>query len=94
MTSKQGKGKPPPAPRSVKVEDDTLTMHLDNGKTVTCSLRPFRTLMLAPERARRRVRIIGPGIGISWPDLGYDLGVEGLLRTCRPVRRRRAGRAG
>lgn len=53
-----------------------------NGETIVCSLDPYPGIRLAPERARRNVRIIRPGIGLRWPDLGYELGIEGLLRQC------------
>jgi hypothetical protein len=31
-------------------------------------------------RERRRWELLGPGIGIHWPDLDEDISVEGLLQ--------------
>jgi len=84
---KSGRRRPPPFARSAKVVGTMLEIALDSGATVECSLDPYPGIMLAPERARRRVRIIKPGIGLRWPDLGYELGIEGLLSQCRRVRR-------
>ena len=95
MSSKQKRGscKPPPFARSASVNGTTLTISLNDGTTATCSLKPYPGLRLAPERALKKVRVIRPGLGIQWPDLGHELGVEGLLKTCRitkkPARRRR-----
>lgn len=82
MPSRRKSDKPPPFARSAKVKGTTLEIALDNGTTVTCSLDHYPGIKLAPERARRRVRVIRPGIGLRWPDLGYELGIAGLLRRC------------
>jgi hypothetical protein len=86
---KLGRRKPPPFARSAKVIGTTLEISLDNGTTAVCPLDPYPGIKLAPERARRRVRVIRPGIGLRWPDLGYELGIEGLLRNCTITSRRR-----
>lgn len=88
MPSKRRPGKPPPFARRARVRNTTLEIDLDNGTTVACPLDAYRGIALAPERARRHVRVIRPGIGLRWPDLGYELGIEGLLRQCKPARRK------
>ena len=87
---KSGRCRPPPFAVKAKVRGTELEILLDNGATARCSLTPYRGLALAPERARKRVRVIPPGIGLRWPDLGYELGIEGLLRICVVTKRRRA----
>lgn len=79
---KPGSCEPPPFARRAKVEGNILEILLDDNTTATCTLDAYPGITLAPEHARRRVRVIPPGIGLRWPDLGYELGIEGLLRQC------------
>lgn len=86
MPRKPGSGrcKPPPFARRARVRGTTLEIDLDNGETVVCSLDGYPGIRLAPEKARKNVRVVRPGIELRWPTLGYELGIEGLLKDCRP----------
>jgi len=73
---------PPPFAKSAKVEGTKLTIKLNDGTTAVCSLKPYPGLRISPIRARKKVRVIGPGIAVGWPDLGYEMLVEHLLKKC------------
>jgi hypothetical protein len=70
-------------PRAVEVSvtADTLRVRLADGRELTVPVAWFPRLERAPTHARNNYRLIGGGIGISWPDLDEDLSVEGLLAT-------------
>ncbi|MEX0777633.1 MAG: DUF2442 domain-containing protein [Phycisphaeraceae bacterium] len=61
------------------VTDDTLSVWLDDGRTITTPLAWYPRLMHATEAERQRFRIIGDGQGLHWPDLDEDLSVAGML---------------
>lgn len=63
----------------VSVSDDTLTVDLEDGRTIAVPIGWFPRLAYgtAPERAN--VQLAGAGLGLHWPDLDEDIGVEGLL---------------
>ncbi len=69
----------PPRAVHVSVTDDTLSVDLDDGRTIAVPIGWFPRLAYgtAPERAN--VEIAGAGFGLHWPDLDEDIGVEGLL---------------
>ena len=68
-------------PRAVSLDitDDTLTVELNDGRTLLVPLGWFPTLQCATEAQRKNWRLIGSGLGIHWPDLDEDLSVKGLL---------------
>ena len=82
-----GKRRPPPFAVRARMRADVLELDLDNGTTVQCPLDNYPGILLAPERAKKNVHVGRPGIEIRWPTLGYELGVEGLLSRCTPVKR-------
>ena len=63
----------------VKVSDDTLTIDLDDGRTVSVPLSWFPRLLHGLSHERNNWRLIGRGEGIHWPDLDEDISVTGLL---------------
>jgi hypothetical protein len=79
-------------PRATRVEftQDSLVVHLEDGRTVTAPLEWFPRLRDASEAARANWRLIGRGVGMHWEDLDEDLSVRGLLQGATavdPVRR-------
>lgn len=70
-------------PRAVEVTitDDTLRVRLADGRELAVPVAWFPRLQGASLEERRKYRLIGGGIGISWPELDEDLSVEGLLAT-------------
>ena len=63
----------------VSVSDDTLTVDLSDGRTISVPLEWFPRLVHASTAERSNFRINGAGDGIHWPDLDEDVSVAGLL---------------
>lgn len=68
-----------PDARHVEVTDDTLTVELGDGRTISVPLAWYPRLVHADETERNNWRLIGRGQGIHWNDLDEDISVEGLL---------------
>ena len=63
----------------VVVSEDSLTVELSDGRTISVPLDWYPRLKYATESERRNWRLIGRGHGIHWEDLDEDISVEGLL---------------
>ncbi len=63
----------------VNVTDDTLTVDLADGRTLSVPLTWYPRLLHGTSEERRNWRLIGNGVGIHWPDLDEDISIEGLL---------------
>ena len=63
----------------VTVTDDTLSVDLADGRTISVPLMWFPRLAYGTEEERANFQIAGAGYGIHWPELDEDIGVEGLL---------------
>ena len=68
-------------PRAVRVSvtDDTLSVDLEDGRTVSVPIGWYPRLAHGSSAERANVQISGAGFGIHWPDLDEDVGVEGIL---------------
>lgn len=68
-------------PRAIEVTitDDTLTVDLEDGRTISIPIGWYPRLAHATQAERDNFRLSGAGRGIHWPDLDEDIGVEGLL---------------
>ena len=64
---------------NVQVSDDTLTVNLEDGRTVSVPIGWYLRLAYGTPEERRNFQISGAGYGIYWPDLDEDIGVEGML---------------
>ena len=64
---------------NVVVSNDTLTVNLRDGRTISVPLAWYPRLMHASTRERKNWRLIGKGQGIHWPDVEEDVSVSGLL---------------
>ena len=69
----------------VVVTEDTLTVELSDGRTISVPLAWYPRLKHGTKEERGKWRFIGGGQGIHWPDLDEDISVEGLLAG-RPSR--------
>ena len=65
--------------QNVTVTDDSLTVDLTDGRTITAPLAWYPRLVHGTPQERNNWQLIGNGEGIHWPDLDEDLSVEGLL---------------
>jgi hypothetical protein len=68
-----------PAAETVTVTEDTLTVELSDGRTLSVPLAWFPRLVHATVAERKSWRLIGRGHGIHWNKLDEDISVEGLL---------------
>ena len=68
-----------PAAETVAVTEDTLTVKLSDGRSLSVPLAWFPRLVHATAAERRSWRLIGRGHGIHWSKLDEDISVEGLL---------------
>ncbi len=65
--------------QSVRVTEDTLTVDLVDGRSISVPLAWFPRLSHGSPSERRNWSLIGGGEGIHWPDLDEDISVESLL---------------
>jgi len=65
--------------QAVKVDRESLTVDLTDGRTIVVPLVWYPRLWHATARERSRLEIFGDGAYIHWPDLDEDLTVPGLL---------------
>ncbi len=63
----------------VAVTDESLTVALDDGRTVSVPLSWYPRLGHGSHAERSNWRFVADGIGIHWPDLDEDISVECLL---------------
>ena len=63
----------------VSVTDDTLSVDLEDGRTVSVPIGWYPRLTYGTAAERGNIQIAGAGYGLHWPDLDEDIGVEGLL---------------
>lgn len=63
----------------VNSTEDTLTVDLSDGRTISVPLGWYPRLELASPKERANWRLIGKGQGIHWEDIDEDISVEGLL---------------
>jgi hypothetical protein len=85
--------------RDVRVSEDTLTVDLMDGRTISVPLVWYPRLLSGTSKQRSNWKVCAAGYGIHWPDLDEDLSTEGLLRgapapasSARPLTKRSTGR--
>ncbi len=64
---------------AVSISDDSLTIDLLDGRSLTVPLAWYPRLLHATEAHRSYFRIIGGGFIIHWPDVDEHLSSQGLL---------------
>jgi len=72
--------KPGERVKNVYFNEDTLSVYLIDGRTITVPLAWYPRLLHAKAEQRGNWQICGGGYGIHWPDIDEDLSTEGLLR--------------
>lgn len=68
-----------PKAESITVTEDTLSVELSDGRTLSVPLAWFPRLVHATPEERNHWRLVGQGQGIHWVDIDEDISVEGLL---------------
>jgi hypothetical protein len=66
--------------KAVRTDDDTLSVDLMDGRTITVPLAWYPRLFNATQSQRDHWEPCAAGYGIHWPDVDEDLSTEGLLR--------------
>lgn len=64
---------------SIDVTDDSLTVELSDGRTISVPLNWYPRLVAGSSAERQNWRLIGDGQGIHWADLDEDISVENLI---------------
>ena len=72
--------KPGERVKDVHFTEDTLSVDLIDGRTITVPLAWYPRLLHASPEQRIDWKICGGGYGIHWPEIDEDLSTEGLLR--------------
>ena len=68
-----------PEALNVLLTDDTLSVDLSDGRSISIPIAWFPRLLHSTEQERNNWRLIGKGQGIHWEDLDEDISIEGLL---------------
>ena len=63
----------------VRFEDDSLSVDLADGRTISVPLAWFPRLLDATTAQRENWELCGGGFGIHWSDVDEDLSTQGLL---------------
>lgn len=64
----------------VNFTEDTLSVQLMDGRTISVPLVWYPRLLNATKKQRENWQIAGGGYGIHWEEIDEDLSTEGLLR--------------
>ncbi len=64
---------------SVRCSGDSLTVELDDGRSLSVPLAWYPRLLDGTQAERDDYELIGGGEGIHWPRLDEDISVVGLL---------------
>ena len=66
--------------KNVIFTDETISVDLMDGRTITVPLTWYPRLLNATEQQRAKWEICGGGYGIHWEEIDEDLSTEGMLR--------------
>lgn len=65
---------------SVRFDDASIIVDLDDGRTISAPLAWYPKLLNATQDQLRNWQVSGGGFGIHWPEIDEDLSADGLLR--------------
>ena len=68
-----------PKANSLSVTEDTLTVELDDGRTISVPLAWYPRLQEASATERNNWRLIGGGQGMHWMDIDEDISVQSII---------------
>ena len=72
--------KPGEQVKDVHFAEDSFSVDLVDGRTITVPYAWYPRLLHATPEQRDNWQTCGGGFGIHWPDIDEDLSTEGLLR--------------
>lgn len=64
---------------AVRISEDSLSVDLLDGRTITVPVAWYPRLLHASDEQRSRFRVVGGGYVIHWPDVDEHLSIQGLL---------------
>ena len=64
----------------VSPERDKIFIHLNTNLTFVTPTKNYSGLRNASIKRLKNYRLVGDGVGISWPDLDEDLSLKGFLK--------------
>ena len=65
--------------QEVVVTEDTITVELSDGRSISAPLAWYPRLVHGTPEERADWRLVGQGTGIHWPALDEDISVDNLL---------------
>ncbi len=68
-----------PEALNVLLTDDTLSVDLSDGRSISVPIAWFPRLLHSTEQERNNWRLIGRGQGIHREDIDEDISIEGLI---------------
>lgn len=68
-----------PRIQNIVITDDTLTVALSDGRSISVPLTWYPRLLNGTFAERSNWRLVGNAEGIHWPDLDEDISIENLL---------------
>ena len=71
--------KPGERVKDVHFDDDTFSVDLLDGRTITVPYAWYPRLLHASSEQRSNWETCGGGFGIHWPDIDEDLSAKGML---------------
>jgi Protein of unknown function (DUF2442) len=66
--------------KDVSFTEDTISVDLMDGRTITVPLVWYPRLLTATPEQRSQWQICGGGYGLHWEEIDEDLSTEGMLR--------------
>jgi len=66
--------------KAVYFTEDTISVDLMDGRTITVPLAWYPRLLNALPEQRTKWEVCGGGYGIHWEEIDEDLSTEGMLR--------------
>ena len=68
-----------PEALNVTLTDDTLSVDLNDGRSISVPIAWFPRLLHSSYEERNNWRLVGRGMGIHWEDIDEDVSIENLL---------------
>jgi hypothetical protein len=65
--------------QGVQIQDDSLVVHLVDGRTIIIPLAWYPRLWYGRLDERQHFEILGDGAYVHWPDLDEDLSIDGIV---------------
>ncbi|MEI6389305.1 MAG: DUF2442 domain-containing protein [Spirochaetota bacterium] len=62
-----------------ELSQDTISVILGDGRTVSAPLEWFPRLLHATESEKKNWALVGNGEGVHWPDVDEDISISSLL---------------